>query len=116
MIGLENKVAIVTGGAASVGKVITEAFLKAGTRVVIAARSEDKGQALAALLGPNALFQRTDIKNDEDLQRLVRTAVEAFGRLDFVVNNACSFADHGGASTRKEWLDSLDVNVVSAAR
>jgi hypothetical protein len=39
-----------------------------------------------------------------------------FGRLDFVINNACSFADNGAASTRAQWLESLNVNVVSAAR
>ena len=116
MRGLQDKVAIVTGGAASIGRAITESFHRAGTRVVIAARSQDKGDALVAQLGPAVLFQRTDITDDTHLRRLVDRALQAFGRLDFIVNNACSYADSGQRSTRDEWHATLDTNVVSGAR
>jgi hypothetical protein len=116
MRGLADKVAIVTGGAASIGRAIVEAFHAAGARVVIAARSRDKGEALAAKLGPNAVFQHTDITDDAQLVRLVERAVRTFGGLDFVVNNACSYADRGRDSTRDEWRTTLETNVVSAAR
>ena len=58
MRGLEGKVAIVTGGAASIGRAITEAFHGAGARVVVAARSQEQGEAIEAELGPNVVFQR----------------------------------------------------------
>lgn len=116
MRGLADKVAIVTGGAASIGRAIVEAFHRSGTRVVIAARSRDKGEALASELGPNALFQHTDITDDAQLACLVEHAVRTFGGLDFIVNNACSYADRGQDSSRDEWRTTLDTNVVSAAR
>jgi NAD(P)-dependent dehydrogenase (short-subunit alcohol dehydrogenase family) len=116
MRGVADKVAIVTGGAASIGRAIVETFHRAGLRVVIAARSSDKGEALASRLGPNAVFQHTDITDDLQLSRLVERTVRVFGRLDFIVNNACSYADRGRDSTRDEWRTALDTNVVSAAR
>lgn len=116
MLGLKDKVAIVTGGAASIGKAITEAFHTAGTGVVIAARSREKGEALAERLGPGVLYQRTDITDDSDLERLVQRTVESFGRVDFIVNNACSYVDNGARSTREEWLATLNTNLVSGAQ
>lgn len=115
MRGLQGKVAIVTGGAASIGRAITEAFHAAGTRVVVAARSEKQGQAVEVELGSNVVFQRTDITNDEDLDRLMHRTISTFGRLDFLVNNACSYLDSGQRSTRTDWLMTLNTNVVSAA-
>ena len=116
MRGLKDKVAIVTGGAASIGLAITEGLHAAGVRVVVAARSRDKGEAVAARLGPSVVYRRTDITDDSDLERLVGHTVETFGRLDFVVNNACSYLDNGQRSTRDEWLVTLNTNLVSGAR
>lgn len=115
MRGLKDKVAIVTGGAASIGLAITEAFHAAGTRVVVAARSADKGEAIARRLGPSVIYRRTDITDDAQLEALVSLAVTQFGRLDFVVNNACSYVDNGSCSTREEWLATLNTNLVSGA-
>jgi hypothetical protein len=115
MRGLQGKVAIVTGGAASIGRAITEEFHGAGTCVVVAARSEKQGEAIAAELGPNVIFQRTDITDDADLDRLIQRAVTTFGRLDYLVNNACSYLDSGQRSTRTDWLATLNTNLVSAA-
>ncbi|MGH8140824.1 MAG: SDR family oxidoreductase [Steroidobacteraceae bacterium] len=115
MKGLNGKVAIVTGGAASIGKAITVALHAAGVRVAIAARSVEHGKGLEALLGEGAVFLQTNIAHDEDLERLLKRTQDRFGRLDFIVNNACSYGDHGRESTRAEWLDTLNVNVVSGA-
>jgi NAD(P)-dependent dehydrogenase (short-subunit alcohol dehydrogenase family) len=115
MLGLEGKVVIVTGGAASIGRAITEAFHAAGVRVIVAARSAAAGEEIAARLGPNVIFQRTDITNDTELDELVRRASSEFGRLDFLVNNACSYVDSGQNSCRAEWLTTLNTNVISAA-
>ena len=115
MRGIEGKVAIVTGGAASIGKTISQAFHEAGARVVVVARSQDKGSAFAKRLGERAHYEQADITIDADLDRIVGRAVELFGRIDFIVNNACSYADQGRRSTREEWLTTLNTNVVSGA-
>lgn len=113
--GLGGKVAIVTGGAASIGAAITRMLHAQGACVVIAARSIAKGKAIAADLGERARFVLTDITDDAALEALVAATIDAFGRLDIVVNNACSYADEGPATTRSTWLDTLNVNAVSAA-
>lgn len=116
MQGLTDRVAIVTGGAASIGLAITEAFNRAGARVVVASRSADRGAKLARRLAPRVLFQRTDITRDDELERLVSFTLREFNRIDFVINNACSYADNGARSTREDWLTTMNTNVVSGAR
>lgn len=112
---LENKVAIITGGAASIGAAITRKLHQEGARVVIAARSKDKGHAVSDSLGDGAFFIPTDITNDDALRTLVDAAVEQFGGLDIVVNNACSYGDDGPETSRETWLSTLNTNIVSAA-
>ena len=114
-VDLSSKVAIVTGGAASIGAAISRKLHASGARVVIAARSADKGAALAAELGDGALFCETDITDDGALARLVETTVRTFGGLDILVNNACSYGDEGAGTDRETWLSTLNTNAVSAA-
>ena len=85
---LAGKVAIVTGGASGIGRGIVERFVAEGARVVIADVEDDRGEALAAALGPDAFFRRTDVSDPEQVGSLVAAAVEKFGGLDVMVNNA----------------------------
>ncbi|MGA7052398.1 MAG: SDR family oxidoreductase [Mycobacterium sp.] len=85
---LDGKVAIVTGGASGIGRGIVERFSAEGARVVVADVDTDKGEALAATLGPDAIFQQTDVSDPEQVGALVATAVEKFGGLHVMVNNA----------------------------
>jgi NAD(P)-dependent dehydrogenase (short-subunit alcohol dehydrogenase family) len=85
---LAGKVAIVTGGASGIGRGTVERFVAEGARVVIADVDDDRGEALAAALGPDALFRRTDVSDPEQVGALVATAVEKFGGLHVMVNNA----------------------------
>lgn len=85
---LAGKVAIVTGGASGIGRGIVEKFVAEGARVVIADVETDKGEALAATLGADALFKRTDVSDPEEVGALVDAAVEEFGGLHAMVNNA----------------------------
>ncbi|MGO9158093.1 SDR family NAD(P)-dependent oxidoreductase [Mycobacterium sp.] len=85
---LAGKVAIVTGGASGIGRGMVERFAAEGARVVIADVETDKGEALAAALGPDAFFRRTDVSDPEQVGALVATAVEKFGALHVMVNNA----------------------------
>jgi NAD(P)-dependent dehydrogenase (short-subunit alcohol dehydrogenase family) len=85
---LAGKVAIVTGGASGIGRGTVERFVAEGARVVIADIEEDRGEALAAALGTDALFRRADVSDPEQVGALVATAVEKFGGLHVMVNNA----------------------------
>ncbi len=115
MRGLVGKIALVSGGANSIGAAVVREFHAAGTRVVIADIDVGAGQGLAQKLGEGALFQRTDITSDDDIAACVAAALAAFGGIDFLVNVACNFADRGLQSSREEWLASLNVNLVSGA-
>ncbi|MDZ4729223.1 MAG: SDR family oxidoreductase [Xanthomonadales bacterium] len=115
MADLANKVIIVTGGAASIGAAITRKLHQDGASVVVAARSTDKGEAIAQELGQRCQFIRTDITSDADLTQLIDSTISEHGRLDVLVNNACSYGDDGAATSRQTWLDTINTNAVSAA-
>ncbi|GFG66721.1 oxidoreductase [Mycobacterium kubicae] len=85
---LAGKVAVVTGGASGIGRGLVERFLAEGARVVIGDVRDDLGADLAAALGPDTLFQRADVSDPEQVGALVATAVDRFGGLNVMVNNA----------------------------
>ncbi len=111
MRGLDGKVAIVPGGATRIGAAIVKAFRDAGTRVMVADINAEAGRAL---VGDGVAFRETDLRDDNAIAALVEATKEQFGRIDFLVNVACSYLDNGIESTRAEWLESLDVNVVGS--
>jgi NAD(P)-dependent dehydrogenase (short-subunit alcohol dehydrogenase family) len=84
---LAGRVAIVAGGASGIGRGTVERFVAEGARVVVADAETDKGEALAAALGPGAVFRRTDVADPEQVAALVAAAVERFGGLHVMVNN-----------------------------
>ena len=85
---LQDKVAIVTGGTSGIGAATAELFAAEGAQVVIAGRSEEKGQALADRLGDNVTYQRQDVMVEDDIRRVIDDTAERFGRLDILFNNA----------------------------
>ena len=85
---LQDKVAIITGGTSGIGAATAELFAAEGAQVVIAGRSEDKGQALADRLGGNVTYQRQDVMVEDDIRRVIDDTAERFGRLDILFNNA----------------------------
>jgi NAD(P)-dependent dehydrogenase (short-subunit alcohol dehydrogenase family) len=114
MSELEGKAALVTGGATLIGAAVVRALVDAGAHVAVADVDEDGGRRLADELGERVLFEPTDIRDDGQVGRLVTAAAERFGGVDILVNLAATYLDEGFASTRADWLESLDVNVVSA--
>ena len=85
---LANKITIITGATSGIGEATARRFIEEGATVVLAGRSEDKGEALAKELGERAVFKRTDIMSEDDIAALVDFTVEQFGRLDCLFNNA----------------------------
>lgn len=85
---LAGKVAIITGGASGIGKATVELFVAEGAKVIIADVQDDAGEALAAALGDAAVFRHTDVSSEGDMQAVVDLAVERFGGLDILFNNA----------------------------
>jgi NAD(P)-dependent dehydrogenase (short-subunit alcohol dehydrogenase family) len=115
MRGLEGATAIVTGGSTLIGRAVVRALAARGARVAIADIDAGPGQALADELGAAVFFSQTDIRDDAAIAAFVAATVDRFGGVDLLVNLACSYVDDGPASPRADWLESLNVNVVSAA-
>lgn len=112
MKGLRDKIAIVTGGATLIGAKVVQAFQAAGTRVMIADIHAARGEAVARELGQGVAFHATDVTDDAQIHACVTQTVERFGGIDFLVNAACTYVGQGLASSRQDWLDSYNVNVV----
>jgi NAD(P)-dependent dehydrogenase (short-subunit alcohol dehydrogenase family) len=85
---LEGKVAIVTGGAGAFGRATAELFVEEGAAVVLADVDVARGEEVSADLGPMVAFQPTDVADADDVQRVVDFAVDRFGGLDIMFNNA----------------------------
>jgi len=85
---LKGKVAIVTGGASGLGEGLVRRFAAEGAKVLIADVDRDGGAALAADIGANALFVETDVSDIDQVSGLVTTAVDHFGGLHVMANNA----------------------------
>ena len=114
MRGLQGKTAIISGGATLIGEGIAKVLTGYGLSVVIADINEESGQAVAERGGEKVHFIRTDITSDADIGALVEKTVEATGRLDFLVNVACTYLDNGVETSRADWLKAFDINVLGS--
>ena len=85
---LDGKVAIVTGAARGQGAATARLFVAEGAKVVLTDLLEEEGQKVAAELGDAATFARHDVTSEDGWQQIVSLAVERFGRLDVLINNA----------------------------
>jgi len=117
MGGLNNKCALVTGGASGIGRATVELFVKEGAAVVIADINAELGKQVEHEIqqaGGKAVFVPCDVTRADDCQRAVQVAVKQFGRLDILFNNAGMIRRANVlGTTEAEWDRVMDVNVKS---
>jgi len=88
---LAGKVAIVTGGTGALGRAFSRALANEGAKVVVTGRNRERGEETVALVraaGGEATFENHDVTRADDWARVIQRTVEAFGRLDILMNNA----------------------------
>ena len=88
MAELDGKVAVVTGGASGIGEATVRQFVEEGAKVVIADMQQERGQNLVNELGDAAVFVAVEVRQEEQIKAAINTAVENWGRLDCIFNNA----------------------------
>jgi NAD(P)-dependent dehydrogenase (short-subunit alcohol dehydrogenase family) len=115
MTDLSGKVALVTGGTHSIGGAIGERLAAAGASVMTTGLEDERGQILAGRLGEKVAYTRLDLRDDTGIEAALSECMKRFGRLDIIVNCACSYLDSGLQTSREDWLASLDVNIVGPA-
>lgn len=108
---LEGKVAVITGAASGIGAASARRFVQEGCRVVLGDIQQDKGDALVAELGDAAIFTICNVTSEEDVAKMVDLAVDHFGSLDIMFNNAGIVGAVGPIDTTvaAEWSATLDI-------
>lgn len=107
-----ERIALVTGGATLIGQGVARRLRAAGNTVIVADIDDEGGAQIAVDEGIR--FVHVDITDDAAIAALLADISTEFGRLDVLVNLACSYLDNGPATTRADWLSALNVNLVSA--
>jgi 2-dehydro-3-deoxy-L-rhamnonate dehydrogenase (NAD+) len=118
---LSGKVAVVTGGAHGIGYAVAERLSQAGARVVVADRDEENGLAAAERLsadGAEAVAVRVDVTRPEEIGAMVKRALESFGSLDVLVNNAGINGRNAPLweISDEEWEEMMAINLTSVFR
>jgi len=116
-IKLKDRIAIVTGAAAGIGKGVSEVFSREGAKVVVVDWSEETGCKTADQIrcaGGDAIFVMCDVSNEEQVKKVIRKTLETYGKIDIVVNNAgvgtyTSVLD----TTSESWDRCLAINLKS---
>jgi len=114
---MSSPVVLITGGLTGIGRAAALVFAQQGARVVVSGRRDKQGQELVEelqALGAEAIFVRTDVRNDDDVRKLVDQTVNRFGRLDVAVNNAGTEGVPGPVTeqTAESYAATFDTNVL----
>ena len=116
MDGIHGAVAVVTGGSTGIGRAAALKFAEEGASVVVADVNVEEGEETVELIeetGGEAVFVETDVSEEADVGRMVDTAVETFGGLDFAFNNAGIEGETAPTSEQpmSNWNNVIDVNL-----
>ncbi|MDD3668065.1 MAG: beta-ketoacyl-ACP reductase [Bacteroidales bacterium] len=107
---LENKIAIITGGASGIGKATAEKFVQEGAKVIIWDLDEKRGNELAIALG--AKFAKVNTSNYQEIEQAAKAVNDEFGRIDILINNAGITRDSTVKKmTVEQWQQVIDVNL-----
>ncbi len=112
---VSGKVALVTGASLGIGKATAELLAREGAQVVVSDLKTEEGQAVVQQIksqGGEAIFVRHDAASEEQWQQAIAAALDAFGKLDIVVNNAgIALSKNVEDTTLAEWRKVQDVNL-----
>jgi NAD(P)-dependent dehydrogenase (short-subunit alcohol dehydrogenase family) len=114
---MKKKVVLITGALTGIGRAAAVIFAQEGAQVVVSGRRDKEGHKLVAelkTLGADAIFVRTDVRQDEEVRDLVDQTVKRFGRLDIAVNNAGTEGLRGLVTeqTAESYAATFDTNVL----
>ncbi len=115
MLGIDNKIAVITGASQGLGKAMAVELARFGAKVVIASRKEKAGEETASTIKqitPDCFYQKTDVTEYNQVETLISKTVDRFGGIDYMISNAGIFI--GGAFgdiRRDDWLRLMDVNL-----
>lgn len=113
---MAQRVVLISGGTKGIGAALAQHFLTQGNQVVVFDVDHELGASLVAAYANQAYaFYPVNICDDTAVAQALAAVVARFGRVDVLINNACSYNDSGLASSRQQWHQTLDVNLVSAA-
>jgi NAD(P)-dependent dehydrogenase (short-subunit alcohol dehydrogenase family) len=114
---LAGKVAVITGAASGIGRATATRFAQEGAKVVVADINQAGGEACAQQIkaaGGEAVFLKTDVSQEADLQNMIEVAVSTYGGLDILHNNAYwTEAKTATETTNENWQQTLDVTLRS---
>ena len=112
---LKNKVALITGASRGIGKTTALLFAQEGAKVIINYKSsKEKAEALAKKIGKMALAVQADVSQEKDVERLIKEAVDRFGKIDILINNAGEIIRPGDwRGNEKTWQKTVDINLTS---
>lgn len=112
MQGVENKIVLITGASSGIGEATAKVLVQNGAKVVLSARREDRLQALAAQLGENAAYLKSDVTSLEDMQALAALAKQRFGKIDVLFANAGIMPGSNLSQLKvQDWMDMVDINI-----
>lgn len=110
---LDNKVAVVSGGATLIGQAVVKAVVAEGMQVAIL-DIDPAGAQIAQAYADEVMFIQTDLTENSAIAQAIQHIHQHLGPVDAVVNVACSYLDDGLSSSRQDWLRALDINLLSA--
>jgi NAD(P)-dependent dehydrogenase (short-subunit alcohol dehydrogenase family) len=118
MKGLAGKTAVVTGGSRGIGYACVQRLLEEGVKVLFTGRNQSSGAKAVEELNRkhrDVYFLCGDMKNEDFCVQTIKTAIEQFGRLDYLLNNAFPFTSKSVDATREDWLHTMESGPIAYA-